>query len=262
MTFETIRLDFDPRGVATLTLTRPGKHNAMNAAMIAELTRAAAELSARQGLRAVVLAAEGRSFCAGGDLGWMREQMQADRPTRMAEARRLADMLGALDALALPLIARVQGQAFGGGIGLISVADVAIVARPGRFALTETRLGLIPATIGPYVLARLGPARTREVFATGRAFDADGAVRLGLAARAVAADALDDAVEAEIAPVLSAAPGAVAAAKGLLRRLSPPVTADTVEASVVALADQWETEEAAAGIAAFFEGRVPPWAPE
>jgi len=260
MAYETIRIAADARGVATLTLARPGKHNAMNATMIAELAAAAAELSARPGLRAVVLAAEGRSFCAGGDLGWMRDQMAADRATRMAEARRLADMLGALDTLPLPLIARVEGQAFGGGIGLISVADIALVARPGRMALTETRLGLIPATVAPYVVAKMGPARSREVIATGRGFDADGAVRLGLAARAVEPDEMDTALEAEIAPVLAAAPEAVAAAKRLHGRLSGTITPEAVEASVTALADRWESPEAEAGIAAFFEKRPPPWA--
>ena len=260
MALETIRIETDARGVATLTLARPGKHNAMNAAMIAELAGAARALTARRDLRAVILAAEGRSFCAGGDLGWMREQMAADRATRMAEARRLAGMLGALDALPVPLVARVQGQAFGGGIGLISVSDVAVAARPGRCALTETRLGLIPATIAPYVLARMGPARAREVFATGRPFDAEEGVRLGLVSQAVAADALDAGVEAAVAPVLDCAPAAVAAAKRLQRRLSGPVTPAQVEASVTALADQWETEEARAGIAAFFERRPPPWA--
>jgi len=260
MAHETIRVSVDPRGVATLALARADKHNVMNAAMIAELSAAAAWLAAEPGLRAAVLRAEGASFCAGGDLGWMRAQMQADRATRMAEARRLADMLGALDRLPLPLIARVEGPAYGGGIGLISVADVALLARPGRFALSETRLGLIPATIAPYVLARLGPGRAREVFATARPFDAEGAVRLGLGASAVDPDAMEAAVEAEIAPVLTCAPVAVAAAKRLQRRLAGTVTPETVETSIAALADQWETPEAAAGIEAFFARRPPPWA--
>ena len=260
MGFETIGLETDTRGVATLTLARPQKHNAMNAAMIAELTAAAQDLAARPGLRAVVLAAEGPSFCAGGDLGWMRDQMAADRATRMAEARRLAGMLGALDTLPLPLIARVEGAAYGGGIGLISVADIAVAARPGRFALSETRLGLIPATIAPYVIARLGPARSREVFATARGFDAEAGVRLGLFTRAVAAEEMDAAIEAEIAPVLACAPGAVAAAKALQRRLAGAVTPEQIEATATALADRWETAEAAAGIDAFFARRPPPWA--
>ena len=257
---DTVRLETDARGVATLTLARAGKHNAMDAAMIDELRTAADTLTAQAGLRAAVLVAEGPSFCAGGDLGWMRAQMHADRETRMAEARRLAEMLGALDALPVPLIARIEGQAYGGGIGLISVADVALAARPGRFALTETRLGLIPATIAPYVLARLGAARAREVFATARPFDAAEGVRLGLISRAVAPEEMEAAVEAEIAPVLDCAPGAVAAAKALQRRLCGRVGAEEIEATVTALADRWESAEAAAGIEAFFARRQPPWA--
>ncbi|MGF1502971.1 MAG: crotonase/enoyl-CoA hydratase family protein [Paracoccaceae bacterium] len=260
MSFDTIRLETDATGIVTLTLARPEKHNAMNAEMIAELTRAAAELSTAEGVRAVVLAAEGESFCAGADLGWMRAQMEADRAARIAEARRLADMLSALDRLPLPLVARVQGQAYGGGIGLISVSDVAIGVEGARFALTETRLGLIPATIGPYVVARLGAAKARGVFFSAARFGAGEAVDLGLLSRAVARDALDEAVAETVRPYLATAPGAVAEAKALLRRLAPPIPEATIAASVEALADRWETEEARAGVAAFFDKRPAPWA--
>ncbi|MEM9147222.1 MAG: crotonase/enoyl-CoA hydratase family protein [Pseudomonadota bacterium] len=254
---EMLRLEIDARGVATLTLARPDKHNAMNAQLIDELAWAAGELSTRPA-RAAVLAAEGRSFSAGGDLAWMRAQMEADRATRMAEARRLAAMLGRLDAVPVPLIARVQGQAFGGGLGLMAVADVVIAAEGVMLGFTETRLGLIPATIGPYVAARMGP-RIRTVFASARPFDAAEGVRLGLVSRVVAAEALDEAVEAEIAPCLKVAPGAAGRAKGLLRSLGLAVSEAAVETSITALADQWETEEAEQGIAAFFDRRPTPW---
>ncbi len=146
-------------------------------------------------------------------------------------------------------------------MGLMSVCDVTIVAEGARFGFTEARLGLIPATISPYVLARMGLAKAREVFASGRIFDAGEAVRLGLAARAVPSAALDDAVEAEIAPYLAAAPGAVAASKALLLlRLARPVDDAVIAMTATALADQWETEEAAEGIAAFFARRPAPWA--
>jgi len=169
-------------------------------------------------------------------------------------------MLKALNELPKPLVGRVQGQAFGGGMGLMSVCDVTIAVSGPRFGFTEARLGLIPATISPYVVARMGLARAREVFASARLFDANEAVRLGLATRAVAPEDLDAAVEAEIAPYLSAAPGAVAASKALLFRLARPVDDATIEMTAAALADQWETEEAAAGIAAFFDKRPAPWA--
>ena len=168
MSFETIRVAADADGIATITLNRPDKHHAMNAAMIAELTEAAAALGADARVRAVVLAASGPSFCAGGDLEWMRGQQAADRAGKIAEARRLSAMLAALNALPKPLIARVQGNVYGGGVGLLAVSDIAIGAEGIRLALTETRLGLIPATIGPFVLRRMGEGLARQVFFSGQ----------------------------------------------------------------------------------------------
>lgn len=255
--FETIRIETDARGVATLWLARGDKHNALSAQMIRELTQAAAQLGASPEVRVVVLAAEGASFCAGGDLGWMREQMGADAATRRAGARELAMMLNAMNTLPKPLIGRVQGNAFGGGVGMISVCDVAIALPACRFGLTETRLGLIPATIGPYVLARMGEDKARRVFMSARLFGADEAVRLNLLA--AVADDLDAAVEAEVLPYLSCAPGAVAAAKRLARRLGPPIDAAVIDATIDDLVAVWEGDEAPEGIAAFFDKRKPRW---
>lgn len=260
MSYETIRIERDGRGVARLVLNREAKHNAMSARMIVELREAAADLATDEAVRVVVLTAAGTSFCAGGDLAWMQAQMEADGPTRGAEAGKLADMLGALNRLPKPLIGRIQGQAFGGGIGLISVCDVAIGVEGASFGLTETRLGLIPATIGPYVLARMGEAMARRVFMSARLFDADEAVRLGLLARAVPAGALDAAVEAEVAPYLDCAPGAVAAAKALALRLGGRVGKADVDHSIAQLVERWESPEAQEGIAAFFARRKPSWA--
>jgi methylglutaconyl-CoA hydratase len=260
MSYQTIRIETDARGVATLTLARPEKRNALSALMIAELTQAAEHLGADPAVRAVILAAEGDSFCAGGDLGWMQEQMAADGVTRAAEARKLAMMLAALNNLPKPLIGRVQGQAYGGGIGMMSVCDVAIGVAEARFGLTETRLGLIPATIGPYVVARMGAAKARRVFASARIFDAEEALRLDLLARVVWAEELDAAIEAEVKPYLSCAPGAVAEAKALIRRLSPMPTAEDIEASIDALVTRWESEESQIGISAFFAKQKPAWA--
>lgn len=256
---DTIRIDTDPRGVAHLWLARPEKHNALSAQMIRELTEAADRLAADPAVRVVVLAAEGKSFCAGGDLGWMRDQMQADAATRRQGARELAMMLNALNTLPKPLIGRVQGNAFGGGVGMIAVCDVAIATPEARFGLTETKLGLIPATIGPYVLARMGEAKARRVFMSARLFGADEAMRLDLIASQSPTDALDAAIEAEVAPYLSCAPGAVAAAKRLTRRLGPPIGPTEIEASIEALVAVWEGPEAPEGIAAFFDKRKPRW---
>jgi len=257
--FETLKITTDARGVATLSLARPEKHNAMSGRMIEELAHAAARLAADPAVRVVVLAAEGKSFCAGGDLKWMQAQMEAGADQRRAEARKLADALFQLNTLPKPLIGRVQGNAFGGGIGMISVCDVAIGVPEARFGLTETRLGLIPATISPYVLARMGESHARRVFMSARLFDAPEARDLGLLARVVEAATLDAAIEAEVVPYLSAAPGAVAAAKRLARSLGPKITPEIIAATIEQLVACWEGDEAPEGIAAFFEKRPPRW---
>lgn len=259
MSYQTIEIERDARGVATLWLARPDKHNALNAAMMAELTDAAGALGADDGVRVVVLAARGGTFCAGGDLGWMQEQMAADPETRGREAAKLAWMLQALNTLPKPLIGRVQGNAFGGGVGMASVCDIAIGADSALMGLTETRLGLIPATIGPYVCARMGEARARRVFMSGRRFGAAEAVELGLLARAVPADALDAAIAAEVAPYLDCAPQAVARAKALLRHLGPRIDEATIAHTIAELTACWEGEEAVEGIGAFFAKRKPHW---
>ncbi|MGI9367505.1 MAG: crotonase/enoyl-CoA hydratase family protein [Ruegeria sp.] len=257
--FETIKLEIDPRGVATLTLDRPEKHNAMSATMLTELTAIADQIAKEDTIRVVVLRAAGKSFCAGGDLGWMQAQMAADPATRFVEARKLAEMLQALNSLPKPLIGALQGNAFGGGVGLASVCDVAIGVESLRMGLTETRLGLIPATIGPYVIARMGEARARRVFMSARLFGAEEAVELGLLARAVPAKDLTKAVEAEVEPYLSCAPGAVATAKQLVRELGPQIDDALIDRTIQALVDRWETDEAREGIEAFFDKRKPAW---
>lgn len=259
MSYETISISTDERGVATLLLDRAEKHNAMSAQMIEELTDATEKLGADYSVRVVILTGDGKSFCAGGDLRWMQDQMAADPVTRGVEAKKLAMMLNALNVMPKPLIARVQGQAFGGGVGMASVSDISIGVKGAKFGLTETRLGLIPATIGPYVLARLGEAMARRVFMSARIFDADEAVTLGLLARAVDADELDAAVEAEVAPYLNCAPGAVADAKALARRLGPPITEEIIDETIAGLVSRWESAEAQEGISAFFAKEKPGW---
>ncbi len=257
--YETITLETDARGVARLTLNRAEKHNAMNSAMLDDLTRAAQVLAEDDSVRVVVLTGAGASFCAGGDLGWMQQQMAADAEGRRAEASKLARALGLLNALPKPLIGRVQGQAFGGGLGLMAVCDVAVGARGAKFGFTETRLGLIPATIGPYVLARMGEAMARRVFMSARLFDAEEAVRLGLLAYATAPDDLDAAIEAEVKPYLACAPGAVAAAKALALTLGGGISDQAVTHSIDQLVARWEGDEASEGIEAFFARRKAAW---
>ncbi|WP_299848599.1 crotonase/enoyl-CoA hydratase family protein [uncultured Roseovarius sp.] len=257
--FETIALEKDPRGVATLWLNRPEKHNALSAQMIAELSQAARDLAADASVRVVVLAGHGKSFCAGGDLGWMREQFDATPELRATEATKLAMMLNALNTLPKPLIGRVHGNAFGGGVGIASVCDVVIGADHVKMGLTETRLGLIPATIGPYVCARMGEAKARRVFMSGRLFGAAEAVDLNLMARAVPVDDLDTAIEAEVVPYLACAPGAVSRSKALLRAFGPRIDEEAIAHSIAELSACWAGDEAPEGIGAFFDKRKPKW---
>ncbi|MEP3045694.1 MAG: crotonase/enoyl-CoA hydratase family protein [Roseibium sp.] len=259
MSFETLSLSTDDRGIATLTLNRADKHNSMSGRMIDELTAAAAQLGADPEIRVIVLTGAGASFCAGGDLGWMREQFHADRQTRMAEARKLAMMLKALNELPKPVIGRIQGQAFGGGVGMMSVCDTVVAVDSAKFGLTEVRLGLIAATISPYVLARMGEGKARQVFMSAQIFSAHEAKDLNLVAKVVAAEDLDAAIEKEVRPYLGAAPAAVAASKALARSLGPTITDDVIDDTIRRLADTWETPEAQEGISAFFEKRKPNW---
>lgn len=259
MSYETIEVGVDQRGVATLTLNLPDKHNALAPGMIRELHDAASMLAADDAVRVVVLTGAGKSFCAGGDLGWMREQFAAAREDRIAEARKLAAMLGALNTLPKPLVGRINGQAYGGGMGMLSVCDVAVSVNTARFGFTEARLGLIPATISPYVLARMGEGMARRVFMSARLFTADEARALGLVARVVEADDLESAVEAEVAPYLGCAPGAVADSKRLTRLMGLQISEEIIETTIAALADSWDKAEAHEGISAFFDKRKPNW---
>lgn len=259
MTWQTLDVRTDLRGVVHVMLNTPDRRNVLSAAMIAELTAFARTTGADRSTRAVVLSGAGSTFCAGGDLDWMKAQMQADRAQRLAEARKLAEMLQALNTLPVPLIGRLHGGAFGGGVGMACVCDVAVAARGTKFCFSETRLGIIPATIGPYVLARMGEGRARRVFMSARVFDADEAETLGLLSRVVEAADLDAAVEAEVAPYLATAPGAVAAAKAFARALGPPIDAGVIDDSITRLADIWEGDEASQGVQAFLDKRPPPW---
>ncbi|MEM9582511.1 MAG: crotonase/enoyl-CoA hydratase family protein [Pseudomonadota bacterium] len=256
--FETIEIEVDARGVALLTLNRPEKRNAMSGAMIGEITRAMKQLGEDDAVRVVVLTGAAGVFCAGGDLNWMRAQISADRETRAKEAGKLAGMLGLINGLPKPVIARIEGFAFGGGVGLASVSDVAVCTPDTKFGLTETKLGLLPATIGPYVIARMGEGPARRVFMSSRPFGAEEAHCLGLVSQVTTE--LDAAVEAELRPYLSCAPGAVAEAKALALKLGRAPQADDIALSIDALVARWDSEEAKEGVEAFLAKRKPRWA--
>lgn len=261
MTYQTIRLEEDKRGIATLTLVRGQKHNALNAEMIADLTQAAGGIAESRTIRAIILAAEGRSFCAGGDLNWMRAQADKSQAERVSEGMKLATMLQAFDDIPKPLIAKVHGNAFGGGIGMMCVCDIVIAADHAQFGLTETKLGLIPATIGPYVSRRIGEGASRRLFMNSKVFSCDVGLQLGLVSEVCDADGLDDAVMLEAEAFLKCAPGAVADAKAFAKYLARTPD-DLTDYTAARLAERWANDESAEGIAAFFEKRKAEWVVE
>ncbi len=258
--YDTLQLSTSGDGVAHLVLNRPAQKNAMSAQMMDELTAFADRAAEDPGVRVVVLSGADGVFCAGGDLKWMMAQIEADRGTRKSEARRLAMMLQALNEMPVPLIGKAEGYAMGGALGVLSVCDVAIATTGCRFAFSETRLGIIPATISPYVMARIGEGAARRVFMNARQFDGAEAVRLGLVSVAVPPDDIDAAVLHEVTPYLGLPRGAVGRAKALTRALGAPINETVIAETIEQLADAWETEEAREGIAAFLEKRSPRWA--
>jgi methylglutaconyl-CoA hydratase len=259
MQFETLELTIDERGVAELALNRPDRHNAINAAMIEDLRRAAELLGDDHRVRVVVLSGNGKSFCAGGDFKWFAGNVDLDRAGRVAQGRALAEMLRDLNALPKPLIGRVNGSAYGGGTGMISVCDLAIGAAGARFGLTEVRLGLIPATISPYVVNRIGRANARATMLSGALFDAARAREIGLLTEVVDGGQLETCIEEVVVEHLQAAPGAVAATKRLIDYVSTHDLEENLAWTAERLADAWETEEGRAGIDAFLSKTTPPW---
>lgn len=229
----------------------------MSAEMIEELHNAAGLIGNDPDIRAVILGAVGRSFCAGADLGWMRSMINAGAIERRRESLKLAQMLNRWGRLPKPTIGKVQGNAFGGGIGLMSVCDICLVAASAEFAFSEVRLGLIPATISPYVIAKIGAAPARRHFISGKRFDACEAVTIGLATKAVEPARLDSEARREAEEFLCAAPEAVAEAKALTWLKGGG--GELIQQTADRLTARWETAEAAEGISAFFERRNPDW---
>jgi len=259
MNYETIALDVDGRGIARLTLNRPEKHNALNGQLIAEMTNAAGQLASDGSVRVVVLSGEGNSFCAGGDFNWFQTNAGADRLTRSDEGGKLAHMLRQLNNLPKPVIGRVQGAAYGGGVGMISVCDITVGVETARFGLTEVRLGLIPATISPYVVARIGSANARATMLSGALFSAERAEKMGLLNEVVADDDLDTRIDEIVADHLEAALGAVGETKRLIAFVDSHGSDENLMYTTDRLADAWETEEGQLGINAFLNKQLPPW---
>lgn len=253
-----LQIHTDERGVATVILNRPDHRNALSMALIRALHRAAIALESRDGVRVVVLAGSGGIFCSGGDLEWMRDILDQSDEKKAEDALELAHMLDAFHRLNKPVIARVQGGAYGGGVGLMSVADIVIAANDVTIALAEVRLGVIPATIAPYVIARTGVAQGRSLMVTGRPIDATDAQRIGLVDIVCDAASLGEALEREVATALTTAPGSAGHIKRLLSGFSQqPHT--HFQPCIDELVSVWNSSEAAEGVAAFLQKRKPVW---
>ncbi len=252
-----VRLELVPGGLARLTLARPERKNAFDAALVAELVMALAEIG--PSTRAVVLAGEGDAFCAGADLGWMRSMADYTREQNVADSLTLAGMFRALYDLPMPLIARVQGAAIGGGAGLVAVADIAVASTEATFAFTETRLGILPAVVSPYVVRKIGAAHATALFVTGLGFDALRALELGLVEAVEEPPQLDARVEAIVSAILAAGPRAVNAAKRLVREVEGRRPAEVVSLTVERIAEARVSAEGQEGMRAFLEGRPPRW---
>jgi methylglutaconyl-CoA hydratase len=248
--------------VEYLTLNRPDVRNAFNAGFVAELTRWAAsarEASEHRGLRAVVLGGAGRVFCAGADLAWMAETVQYTEDENRRDAMALAEMFLTLDTLPVPLVGRIHGAALGGGCGLVSVCDIAIAERECTFGFTEVKLGILPAAIAPFALAKIGRSAARELFLTGARFSAARAREMNLVHAVVPAEELDSTVTRYTNQVLSAAPGAVATAKALIPDLWGRTLDDALPFAASVIARRRVTPEAQEGMRAFLEKRKPKW---
>ncbi len=260
MDFQTLRIDTDTRGVATITMDRPDVRNAFNDRLIAEMYRAASALAEDPAVRVVVLTGAGDIFSAGADLNWMRSMRQWTFDENVADSTRMNNMFRALYDLPKPLIGRINGHALGGGTGLTAVCDIAISVDSALFGFTEVVLGLAPAVISPYVVRKVGRSFARAVFVTGERFGADRALQAGLLHQVVARDDLDEAVEAAVVRCLKAGPIAAAAAKRLPDLALRPLDEATAE-TVQIIAGLRIGDEGQEGMAAFFDKRPPAWVP-
>ncbi|HWP94563.1 MAG TPA: enoyl-CoA hydratase/isomerase family protein [Gammaproteobacteria bacterium] len=259
---DQVLCDIDTRGVATVTMNRPEKHNAFDDALIAALTETFIRLGRDKAVRAVVLTGAGISFSSGADIGWMRAMAGYDEATNYEDALRLAELMSTLDALPKATVARVNGPVFGGGVGLVACCDIAIAASNAKFALTEVRLGLVPAVISPYVLAAIGPRQARRWFLTGEAFTAEKALAIGLVHEVVEPAALDSAVEHQLELLLHGGPKAQRACKELIAQETGHGTSamrQLRKMTAKLIAQLRVSEEGQEGLTAFLEKRPPTW---
>ncbi len=259
MASQTIRLEIND-DIARVILARPDVRNAFNATVIAELRDAFEQLDASD-VRAIVLSGEGKTFCGGADINWMRASLNLTFDENVADAEAMSDMFRSIDRVSKPTIARVHGAALGGGAGLAAVCDIVVAADDALFGFTETKLGIIPAVISPFVIAKIGASHARRLFLTGERFDARRAREIALVHDVVAADALDATIERIIAELRTAGPEAVAKAKQLVHGVRAATYETTRRLTTRAIAETRTTPEGQEGLRAFLDRRPANWTP-
>jgi len=258
--YQSILIEVDgPLGI--LTLNKPERHNAFDEMLIAEITAGLWELEAHPKVRAIVLSSTGKSFCAGADLNWMKRAANFSAEQNLVDARKLATLVSTLNELSKPTVARIQGPAYGGGVGLIAACDIAIATFEAQFALTEVKLGIIPAVISPYVIAAIGERYARRYMLTAERFSASEAYRIGLVHEIVPDEAaLDEAVGEVVEALLKNGPKAQGECKALIRIVSgQPIDEATIEETAQRITRVRASAEGKEGLAAFLEKRRPNW---
>ncbi len=258
MEYTTIHVRFDGQ-VERATLNRPDVRNAFNPQLLAELEDWARGLHRRSDVRAAVLAGAGSVFSAGADLAWMAETATYTHERNLEDALRMAALFEALDTVPVPLVGQVHGAALGGGAGLVAVCDIVVAERHTVFGFTEVRLGLVPAVISPYVLAKIGRSAARELFLTGARFSAERAREIGLVHAVVATSEVEATVKAYLEDLTAAGPEAAAAAKRMIRDVWAAPRDHGAEMTARVIAERRVSEEGREGIAAFLEKRAPQW---
>lgn len=259
MKYNTLKFEITD-DIARVTLNRPDVHNAFNDEMLSELIEAFGDLHERgTEIRAVVITGEGRSFCAGADINWMKRMIDYSYEENIADSNLIADCMYALYNLPQPTIARVNGAAIGGGMGLVTASDIAIAADTAKLSLSEVKIGLVPACISPYVIMRAGPAACREFFITGERLSAEKALEYRLVNEVVPLNLLDEAVEARLKQLRSSGPEALAAAKELIRDVYRMSLEDAKPYTVDMIASLRIGAEGQEGMKAFLEKRKPKW---
>ncbi|MCK4373179.1 MAG: enoyl-CoA hydratase/isomerase family protein [candidate division Zixibacteria bacterium] len=258
MNYDTITFKTDDR-IARVTFCRPEIHNAFNSTMISEMTDVFGKIEKDEDIRVVLLTGEGKSFCAGADLNWMRGVIKQTFDQNLAESNALAELFNKIYRCRRPVIGRINGAAIGGGTGFVAVCDMAIAARSAKFSFSEVKIGVVPACIGPYVVKKMGEGKARELFITGERMNAERAHEVGLVNKVVDDDQLDDAVDVLVKTLLSSGPEAVAMAKKLVREVPEMTPAQFKPYTAEMIAKLRVSDEGQEGMDAFLNKRKPNW---